>query len=122
MRVTDTPVNGTAVQQELDTALPAGTDLRAYARLLHRVHAAVLSGDVPRRRAPRPVIADSWDRTQRLGVRTERYFPGHLLPREELERRRGASPLGELLPGSCAPAIRRVRAKLAAEPRSGQRE
>ncbi|RNL81961.1 helix-turn-helix domain-containing protein [Halostreptopolyspora alba] len=85
------------MQQQLDTALPAGTDLRAYARLLHRVHAAVLSGNAPPA-LPRPVIADSWDRARRLGVRAEWHLPGRLLPREELERRRGASPLGDLLP------------------------
>ncbi|WP_236700732.1 helix-turn-helix domain-containing protein [Allosalinactinospora lopnorensis] len=84
-------------QQQLDTALPAGTDPREYARLLHRVHEATFSGGVPPAR-PRPVIADSWERVRRLGIDPDRRAPAPVLRKEEIEQRRNTSPLLELLP------------------------
>ncbi|WP_067965878.1 helix-turn-helix domain-containing protein [Nocardiopsis trehalosi] len=84
-------------QHRLDTALPAGTDPRAHAHLLHRVHEATFSGGTPPA-PPRSVIAESWGR-----MRTRRFDPDdaprpRLLRREEVERRRAQSPLGQVLP------------------------
>ncbi|QBI54208.1 GAF domain-containing protein [Streptomonospora litoralis] len=84
-------------QPYLDTAVPAGVEPGEHARLLHRVHEAVLSGRRPPARL-RPVIADSWERMRRRRVDPERGNPSAVLRHEELQRHRSASPLAELLP------------------------
>ncbi|MDA0566929.1 GAF domain-containing protein [Streptomonospora sp. S1-112] len=85
------------VHPHLDAAVPAGTDPREYARLLRRVHEAVLAGRTPPAR-PRPVIADSWARmrVRRVDPETGRRLP--MLAREDIQRHRRESPLVELLP------------------------
>ncbi|MFD0776447.1 GAF domain-containing protein, partial [Streptomonospora algeriensis] len=84
-------------QPYLDTAVPAGADPGEYARLLRRVHEAVLSGDRPPARL-RPVIADSWERMRRCRLDPDVARPALALPRDELQRHRAASPLADLLP------------------------
>lgn len=65
-------------------------------RLLHQVHAATLAGRRPPV-APRPVIDASWQRMLRLGVDPDRSTSSELLQREELEHRRRATVLGEVM-------------------------
>ncbi|KIH98834.1 diguanylate cyclase [Streptomonospora alba] len=84
-------------QPYLDTAVPAGVDPAEYARLLRRVHEAVFSGDRPPARL-RPVIADSWERMRRCRIDPDVIRPAQVLPRDELQRHRAASPLADLLP------------------------
>ncbi|WP_345559334.1 GAF domain-containing protein [Streptomonospora halophila] len=85
------------MQPYLDTSVPAGVDPGEYARLLRRVHQAVLSGGRPPA-SLRPVIADSWERVRRSRVDPDAARPTPVLPREELQRHRSASPLADLLP------------------------
>ncbi|MBB5996366.1 GAF domain-containing protein [Streptomonospora salina] len=77
--------------------MPAGVDPRDYARLLRRVHDAVLAGDSPPAR-PRPVIADSWERMRRSRIDPDDARPAPVLARDDLQTLRGASPLADLLP------------------------
>ncbi|MGX1880507.1 GAF domain-containing protein [Streptomyces sp. NPDC055287] len=66
-------------------------------QLLAEVRAATLAGDTPRV-APRPVIDASWQRVMRIGIDPDRTTSSELLPAGELEHRRRATALGELLP------------------------
>lgn len=70
---------------------------RETARALHGLREAALSGDRSGP-APRPVIDASWKRMLRIGVDPDRGTSSALLDREDLEHRRRATPLGELLP------------------------
>ncbi|GHD19923.1 GAF domain-containing protein [Nocardiopsis kunsanensis] len=81
----------------LDTALPAGVDVREHARLLRRVHDAALSGR-PAPAPPRPVVRDSWARVRRLGIDPDSGPPPRTARPEELHRDRTASPIAEVLP------------------------
>ncbi|MEU7041565.1 GAF domain-containing protein [Streptomyces varsoviensis] len=64
---------------------------------LPAVRDAVLGGGRPPA-APRPVIGDSWHRVRRSGLDPDTGRPSRPLSAEELEHRRHASPLGQLLP------------------------
>ncbi|MGR8007428.1 GAF domain-containing protein [Streptomyces hypolithicus] len=48
--------------------------------------------------APRPVIDASWQRVMRIGIDPDHSTSSELLPAEELEHRRRATALGDLLP------------------------
>ncbi|MFF4230721.1 GAF domain-containing protein [Streptomyces sp. NPDC001820] len=75
----------------------AAMDAAEAARLLKGVRDATLSGR-PSRVGPRADIEESWQRMLRGGVDPDRGRRAVLLPLDELERRRHASPLREVLP------------------------
>jgi hypothetical protein len=85
------------------THLPIGLgrldtlDVRTSAHLLASVREATLAGDVPPR-PPRAVIGESWHRALGMGVDPDTGQHNGLLSTEEIEYRRRASPLGEMLP------------------------
>lgn len=81
----------------LDMARLAAMDSAKAARLLKGVRDATLNGR-PSRVGPRADIEESWQRMLRGGVDPDRGRRAGLLPLEELERRRHASPLREVLP------------------------
>lgn len=79
------------------TAVASGVDLSRHARLLSRVHDAVLSGQQPPV-MPRDVVARSWSRLQAGGV-----IPDHCADVEpadfaEIEERRTRTALRSVLP------------------------
>ncbi|MGW7364941.1 GAF domain-containing protein [Streptomyces sp. NPDC054841] len=80
----------------LDMARLATMDGTRATRLLHQVHAATMAGRRPPI-APRPVIDASWRRMLRLGVDPDRSTSSVLLERDELEHRRRATVLGEVM-------------------------
>ncbi|GAB2749712.1 GAF domain-containing protein [Salinifilum aidingensis] len=84
-------------RDQLEPAVPTGTDPRRYARVLAAVHEATLSGSSPPVR-PRGVIAQSWSRVRAGGLDPDRGFDPAPLPPDEVERRRRTCKLGELLP------------------------
>jgi GAF domain len=77
-------------------AVRPGVDPGRYARLLARVHDALLSGQPPPAH-PRQLVARSWQRVLAQGVDPDRHAPGPI-PVDEVERRRVASPLHRVLP------------------------
>src|SRR6201991_2624121 len=77
-------------------AVRPGVDPGRYARLLARVHDALLSGQPPPAH-PRRLVARSWQRVLAQGVDPDRDTPGPI-PVDEVERRRVASPLHRVLP------------------------
>ncbi|MFE1753672.1 GAF domain-containing protein [Streptomyces anandii] len=81
----------------VDVARLAAVDAARTARILSELRSATLAGQ-PSRLAPRPVIGQSWERMLRGGVDPDHDFRSRLLPREEVERRREASPLRQVLP------------------------
>ncbi|MFF0063228.1 GAF domain-containing protein [Streptomyces sp. NPDC005279] len=81
----------------LDLARLAAMDTAEAARLLKGVRDATLNGRRSRV-GPRADIKESWQRMLRGGVDPDRDHRAGLLPLEELERRRLASPLREVLP------------------------
>lgn len=81
----------------LDLARLSGMDAGEATRLLKGVRDAALSGRRSRV-APRADIEESWQRMLRRGVDPDRDRRAGLLPLEEIERRRQASPLREVLP------------------------
>lgn len=81
----------------VDLTRLAAMDTVAALRLLQGVREATLAGRRPRV-GPRADIGESWQRMLRSGVDPDRHRPAGLLPQEELERRRAASPLREVLP------------------------
>ncbi|MEW2082510.1 GAF domain-containing protein [Streptomyces sp. NPDC005283] len=81
----------------LDLARLAAMDTADAARLLKGVRDATLNGRRSRV-GPRADIKESWQRMLRGGVDPDRDHRAGLLPLEELERRRLASPLREVLP------------------------
>jgi hypothetical protein len=78
-------------------AVRPGTDIGRYARVLSRVHDALLSGDRPPAR-PRRLVARSWERVRAQGVDPDVGRPAAPLPATEVERRRAGSPLNRVLP------------------------
>ncbi|MGY1722130.1 GAF domain-containing protein [Blastococcus sp. SYSU DS0533] len=74
------------------SAISPGTDLSQHARVLVRVHDAVIGGGRPPVR-PREVVARSWSRVLGLGLDASRTNPRAPLPFDEVERRRRVSPL-----------------------------
>ncbi|MGN9789537.1 GAF domain-containing protein [Streptomyces sp. OZ13] len=81
----------------LDLAGLAAMDTAEALRLLKGVRDAALSGRRPMV-GPRADIDESWQRMLRRGLDPDRDRRAGLLPLEELERRRLASPLLEVLP------------------------
>ncbi|WP_030421848.1 GAF domain-containing protein [Streptomyces sp. SCSIO 75703] len=81
----------------LDVTQFAAADAARAARMLSEVRSARLAGR-PGPVAPRPVIEESWGRMLRSGVDPDRDVRSGLLSREEVERRRSASPLRLVLP------------------------
>ncbi len=80
----------------LDLARLSAMDSAQATRLLHEIRDAVLAGERPPV-APRPVIDASWRRMFRMGADPERHDCGALLEQDELEHRRRASALGQVL-------------------------
>jgi hypothetical protein len=78
-------------------AVPPGTDIGRHARMLARVHDALLSGNRPPA-APRRLVARSWKRVLAHGVDPDLGDPPGPLSAAEVERRRAASPLQRVLP------------------------
>ncbi len=78
----------------------AGEDTRAASVRLGRAREVVLSGSAGAEGAadPRPVIRASWRRVRRTGLDPAGPAEGELLGLGELQRRREASGLGQLLP------------------------
>lgn len=74
------------------SAIAPGTDLSRHARVLVRVHDAVIAGGRPPVR-PRGVVARSWSRVLELGLDASRTNAREPLPLAEVERRRRTSPL-----------------------------
>ncbi|APY85734.1 diguanylate cyclase [Streptomyces alfalfae] len=81
----------------IDLARISAMDREHAARLLKGVRDATLSGARPRV-LPRPVIGESWVRMLTGGVDPDRGHRSSPLGEEELEQRRRASPLAEVLP------------------------
>ncbi|UUN29915.1 helix-turn-helix domain-containing protein [Streptomyces sp. FIT100] len=80
----------------LDMTRLATMDAVGASRLLHQVRAATLAGRRPPV-APRPVIDASWQRMFRLGFDPDRDTSSVLLQPDELEHRRRATVLGEVM-------------------------
>ncbi len=74
------------------SAVAPGTDLAGHARVLSRVHDAVLAGGRPPVR-PRRVVERSWSRVLGLGMDPDRPRPRDPLPLEAVEARRRGSGL-----------------------------
>lgn len=81
---------------QLDLNRLAAMDAAQATRLLHRVREETLAGRTPPV-APRPVIDASWQRMTRLGVDPDQATSSVLLRRDELEERRRATLLGEVM-------------------------
>ncbi|MGH4032161.1 GAF domain-containing protein [Actinomycetota bacterium Odt1-20B] len=81
----------------LDLAAISALDAGNAARLLKGVRDATLSGHRPQVQ-PRQLIGESWGRMLQGGVDPDRDFRSRLLSLEELEERRRASPLLDILP------------------------
>jgi hypothetical protein len=77
-------------------ALRPGVDPGRHARLLARVHAALLSGDRPPA-PPRPLVQRSWQRVRSQGINPDLGDPPGPAPLDEVERRRVRSPLSRVL-------------------------
>jgi hypothetical protein len=78
-------------------AIRPGVDVGRHARLLARVHDALLSGDRPEA-DPRGLVARSWRRVRAQGVDPDLGDPPGPFGPEEVERRRARSPLQRVLP------------------------
>lgn len=78
-------------------AVRPGTDLGRHARLLARVHDAVLSGD-PVPAQARGLVARSWSRVRAQGVDPDAGDPPGPLDTGQVEQRRTTSPLAAVLP------------------------
>ncbi len=74
------------------SAIAPGTDLSRHARVLARVHDAVIAGDRPPVH-PRGVVARSWSRVLDYGLDASRTNAREPLPFAEVEHRRRTSPL-----------------------------
>ncbi|MFZ2511318.1 MAG: GAF domain-containing protein [Gordonia sp. (in: high G+C Gram-positive bacteria)] len=79
-----------------EPALAAGDDPRAFAAVLHAVYDAEMAGQKPPAR-PRSVIGESWARVREAGVRPDVDTTAPVLDPMELQERRAASGLSELL-------------------------
>jgi len=91
------PAGGDARDQASICAVRPGTDLGRHARMLSRLHDAVLSGDAAPGRA-RSLVARSWDRVRAQGVNPDAGDPPGPLDAGVVERRRSESPLVPVLP------------------------
>ncbi|MFE7779353.1 GAF domain-containing protein [Streptomyces sp. NPDC057445] len=80
----------------LDMTRLATMDAEHANRLLHQVRAAILAGRRPPV-APRPVIDASWQRMLRLGFDPDGRTSSELLQPDELEHRRRATVIGEVM-------------------------
>jgi transcriptional regulator of acetoin/glycerol metabolism len=78
-------------------AIRPGVDLGRHARMLARVHDAVLSGDRPPA-PPRRLVARSWQRVRAQGVDPDLGDPPGPVPPEQVELRRQRSALHAVLP------------------------
>jgi hypothetical protein len=78
------------------SAIAPGTDLFQHARVLTRVHDAVLTGGAPPVR-PRGVVARSWSRVLGLGLDASRTNAREPFAFAEVERRRRLSPLSPVV-------------------------
>ena len=78
------------------SAITPGTDLSQHARVLRRVHDAVLGGGVPPV-PPRRVVQRSWARVVGLGLDASRPALRDPLPAAEVEVRRRRSPLAPVI-------------------------
>jgi hypothetical protein len=74
------------------SAVAPGTDLSRHARVLSRVHDAVIAGSPPPV-PPRRVVERSWSRVLRLGLDPDRPRARDPLPLEAVEARRRRSAL-----------------------------
>src|SRR5699024_11822968 len=79
----------------LDPALPAGTNAQEQARLLRRIHEALLAGR-PSPAPLRPVIEDSWKRMPTFGIDPESGPPPRVTPPDELHHNRSEEHTSEL--------------------------
>jgi hypothetical protein len=78
-------------------AVRSGVDVGRHARLLARIHDALLSGDRPPA-DPRVLVARSWQRARAQGVDPDLGDPPGPAGAGEVEPRRGISPLQRVLP------------------------
>jgi GAF domain len=78
-------------------AIRPGIDIGRHARMLARVHDALLSGDRPPA-DPRRLVARSWMRARAQGVDPDLGDPPGPVSADEVEARRAASPLQRVLP------------------------
>ncbi len=78
------------------SAVAPGTDLSTHARVLSRVHDAVLAGSRPPV-APRRVVERSWARVLGLGLDPHRPRPRDPLPAEAVQARRHGSGLSAVV-------------------------
>ncbi|WP_181784456.1 GAF domain-containing protein, partial [Pseudonocardia pini] len=78
-------------------AVRPGTDVGRHARTLAHLHDATLAGDRPSA-VLRTLVARSWRRVLAQGVDPEHGEPAGPLAADEVERRRGGSPLQRVLP------------------------
>ena len=78
-------------------AIRPGTDVARHARMLARVHDALLAGDRPPA-VPRRLVARSWIRARAQGVDPDLGDPPGPLTACEVEQRRARSPLHRVLP------------------------
>ncbi len=78
------------------SAIAPGTDLSRHARMLVRVHDAVLGGSAPPV-PPRRVVQRSWSRVLGLGLDASRPPVRDPLPLAEVEARRRRSPLSPVI-------------------------
>jgi GAF domain len=78
-------------------AVRPGVDLGRHARMLARVHDALLSGDRPPAR-PRGLVERSWTRVRQYGVSPDLGDPPAPMTADQVEQRRLASPLSRVLP------------------------
>ncbi|KAF4408990.1 diguanylate cyclase [Streptomyces sp. Ru87] len=90
---TSIPVNDTS----LDPARAAALGTREATRRLSRLRDAAIARRTPPP-AARSLIGESWKRVLRLGVDPDRGGHSGLLSLEEMEQRRRASPISEVLP------------------------
>lgn len=78
------------------SAIAPGTDLSHHARQLVQAREAVLAGGRPTM-APRPLVGRSWSRVLGMGLEPGRANARDPFGREEVERRRRASPLSAVI-------------------------
>ena len=93
-------------------AIRPGTDVGRYARLLARMHDALLSGDRPPV-DPRRLVARSWLRVQAQGVDPDRRDPPGPLDASQVEQRRHPLAAAAGAPRAAGRADRRRRGRAA---------
>src|SRR3546814_13817670 len=95
MRISDW--SSDVCSSDLLGAVVPGTDLSQHARLLSRVHDAVLSGQEPPAQ-PRTVVARSWSRVAAGGLTPDHCGASTVADFSELEARRSRTALRSVLP------------------------